>query len=142
LLAGLVDEVIFCDCRRFTVAPAGTSRDNLPATRFLQGDVREVIHNLPPIDVLFYRNDSTGEGGSGVFILGKQWLKAILDRFSPAGGLIITDGSNSGEGLFRKMIRAQGYTRQSWGWRFQPTQAQNWLQTHHLHTIEVTKITQ
>src|SRR5229473_455412 len=43
---------------------------NSPAATFLVRDVREVVDRLPIINVLFYRRDSAGEGGSGVFLLG------------------------------------------------------------------------
>jgi hypothetical protein len=43
-----------------------------------------------------------------VYILGKQWLGRILQHFPDEGGLIITDGSNSGDRIFKKMIRSNG----------------------------------
>jgi hypothetical protein len=71
LLRPYADEVIFCDINKSlrprwqkfanTMAPGGLR----PA--FLIGDAREVISRITRIDVLFYRNDSGGEGGSGVF---------------------------------------------------------------------------
>lgn len=49
--------------------------------RFIVGDVREVLPKLPSIDVLFYRRDSSGEGGSGVFVLGDSVLPSCLADF-------------------------------------------------------------
>ncbi len=142
LLTGLVDEIIYCDHRRPRSWSSESKQTEPPAIRLVQGDVKQIIPDLPPIKVFFYRRDSSGEGGSGLYLLGKKWLGEILNHFSPEGGLIITDGSNSGGGLFRKMIRPDGYTRKSWEWRFQPTPEQKWLESHGLHSIEVTRIAQ
>ena len=86
----------------------------MPAASFIVGDVREVLPSLPTIDVLFYRRDSNGEGGSGVYILGDSILPVILGRFSVDGGLIITDGSNSRGGNFTKMTRQSGLRKHGW----------------------------
>ena len=141
-MIGLADEVIYCDLRMPRSWKQQASHDGDPQIRFLRGDVRDKIDELPVIHVLFYRHDSSGEGGSGVYILGKQWLGRILQHFPERGGLIITDGSNSGNSIFRKMIRPGGYTRKQWQCLFRPCQERLWLDTHGLYTIEVTKITQ
>ena len=142
LLTGIVDEIIYCDRKR----PPSWSRDakveRMPVIRFIEDDVKSFIPQLPTISVFFYRRDSSGEGGSGLYLLGKRWLPEILKHFVSEGGLIITDGSNSGGGLYRKMKRPDGYTKESWGWRFQPALKQRWLESHGLNTIEVTKIPQ
>jgi hypothetical protein len=141
LLAPYADEIIFCDRRRY---PAWDTQDESPglaSARFVIGDVREVIGNLPAISLLFYRNDSQGEGGSNVFILGKYRLREILNHFPASGGLIITDGSNSGGGMFRKMSRPTGHAKRAWGWAFHPAADQELLDSYHLHKIEVRKIT-
>ena len=142
LLTELVDEIIYCDRRKPRSWSFESKRIEPPIVRFVQDDAKQFIPKLPPIKVFFYRRDSSGEGGSGLYLLGKKWLEEILRHFSPEGGLIITDGSNSRSGLFRKMIRPDGYTRNSWGWRFRPALEQNWLESHGLHSIEVTKITE
>jgi hypothetical protein len=90
--------------------------------------------------VLFYRRDSTGEGGSGIFILGKHILEKILHHFPDQGGYIVTDGSNRGSGIFRKMIRHGGYTRKSWKMHFMLSQEQPWIEDLGLYKIEVKRI--
>lgn len=142
LLAQYVDEIIFCDRRTFRAWHVQENTTSLPSAHFVTGDVRDIIRTLPSVSLLFYRGDSKGEGGSGIFILGKLWLREILEHFPDIGGLIITDGSNSGGGMFRKMTRTSGHTKIAWGWTFQPAPDQELLPTHHLHKIEVTKITQ
>lgn len=140
LLNGLVDEIVYCDVRQPDQWVKYESLNDLPTIRFIRGDVRERIDCLPSIHILFYRNDSSGEGGSGVYILGKQWLDRILQHFPDEGGLIITDGSNSGSGIFKKMIRPGGYIRKSWQCQFLPSEEQPWLETHGLYKIEVKRI--
>lgn len=142
LLTGLVDEIIYCDLRKPRSWTRNVEASDTPVIRFVQGDVKRFIHQLPCITVFFYRRDSPGEGGSGLYLLGKLWLGEILKHFSPDGGLIISDGSNSRSGLFRKMTRPGGYVRESWGWRFRPAPEQPWLESHGLHTIQVSRITQ
>jgi hypothetical protein len=106
-LAGLVDEIVYCD-----ISP--DLRDDpscgleLPRRSFLRMDVRDAIDIIERIDVLFYRRDGTVEGGSGVFILGSTVLPSILRKMSGHGSIIVTDGSNSRGGIFRKMRRASG----------------------------------
>ena len=75
----------------------------VPRPSFKIGDAREIISNIAVIDVLFYRRDSNGEGGSGLFVLGDAFLPHILKRFPSEGGLIITDGSNSRGSNFKRM---------------------------------------
>lgn len=116
-------------------------RVDAPNIRFIQGNVRDEIGKLPVINILFYRRDSSGEGGSGVYVLGKRWLGRILQHFPDSGGLIITDGSNSGNGIFKKMIRLNGYTRKDWQCHFRLYQDQSLLETQRLYTIEVIKTT-
>jgi hypothetical protein len=141
LLTGLVDEMIYCDLRKPTSWDKEAIVDSTPAIRFVCEDATRFIPQLPVIDVFFYRRDSSGEGGSGLYLLGKRWLPQILDRFASEGGLIIADGSNSGGGMFQKMTRPGGYAKESWGWRFRPTPDQPWLESHGLHIISVSRIT-
>jgi hypothetical protein len=111
-------------------------RSGLPTSTFIVGDVREIVPSLPSINVLFYRRDGVGEGGSGVFILGDSVLPHILKRFPAEGGLIITDGSNSRGGNFRKMIRKNGLNKH--GWNFAKLAEQPLVDTHRLWLISVT----
>jgi len=51
-------------------------------------------NDIEKISIFFYRGDSGGEGGSGVYILSKEKVPKILNKMLN-GGLFITDGSNS-----------------------------------------------
>lgn len=70
----------------------------------------------------------------------KEWLPRILQHFPNEGGLIVTDGSNHGSGVFGKMIRPSGYLRKTWGCQFWPSREQPWLNTHGLHRIEMKRV--
>ncbi|TLD71168.1 hypothetical protein FEM03_09690 [Phragmitibacter flavus] len=138
LLSGIVDEIIFCDIREYeSWEPLATS-PNLPQARFVIMDVRNDLSLLPQIDVFFYRRDSNGEGGSGVFLLSKTYLDKIMRRMNPSGGLLITDGSNRGNGIYKKMLRAGGYTNQAWGKHFQLSPHQDHFEVHGLKKIEIS----
>ena len=50
---------------------------------------------VPDLSVFYYRNDSTGEGGSNQMWLEPVLFHYILERLMN-GGLIVTDGSNGG----------------------------------------------
>jgi hypothetical protein len=102
----------------------------------LIGNVRDVISRLSVINVLFYRRDSAGEGGSGVFVLGDSFLPHILRRFPPEGGLIITDGSNSRGGNFEKMMRSNGMHKH--GWSFTKSCDQPFIESDQLYVVTVT----
>jgi len=101
----------------------------------LSEDVRTVVDRIERIDVLFYRRDSGGEGGSGVFVLGDSFLPRLLGRFSVNGGVLITDGSNSRGGNFKRMTGSSGLTKH--GWHFEQAVDQPFLMKHHLHVISV-----
>lgn len=141
LLAPFADEVIFCDINSRLLPQwrkAVGSGSGVPRASFMIGDVREVIASIEVIDVLFYRGDSPGEGGSGVFVLGDSFLPSILERFSPQGGLIITDGSNSRGSNFERMIRKSGMTK--YGWSFRKSPDQPYVDRYGLHIVEVKHI--
>ena len=118
LLRPYADEVIFCDINKSlqprwqryvnTIALAG------PRPVFLIGDAREIISQTTQMSVLFYRKDSDGEGGSGVLVLGNSFLPQVLRRLPVEGGLIITDGSNSRGGNFKRMIGPNGMHKHGW----------------------------
>lgn len=118
MLKGIVDEVIFCDIKRYPEWNQKLRDTDLPKALFVQQDVRELIPQLPTINVLFYRGDSF-EGGSRINILGQKWLDAIMSHFPDEGGLIITDGTNSRGHIYKKMLRAKGYTRNKLSFHFQ-----------------------
>lgn len=141
LLSGYVDQVIFCDINpnfvdrweNINLEIVGTG---LPTAKFIVGDAKDVVSKLPEIDALFYRRDSTGEGGSELFVLGDMFLRPLLLRFSVNGGFIFTDGSNSRGGNFKKMIRKNGLIKH--GFRFSATTEQPYLAHHGLWRIFVS----
>lgn len=140
LLTGYVDRVIFCDInqnhsKNVKKIMLSDEYKNLPECMFIAGDALTIIDQLPPIDLLFYRRDSTGEGGSGLFILGDIFLKPFLKKLSADGGLIFTDGSNSRGGNFKKMTRTNGLIKH--GWKFSKSDEQPYLVDHHLYKINV-----
>lgn len=57
------------------------------------------LHRVPQLGVFFFRGDTLarGEGSSGVAWLGGELFPQILGKVI-SGGLIVTDGSNVGEG--------------------------------------------
>jgi hypothetical protein len=141
LLSGYVDKIIFCDINprlKTTwnrLLPNGAKR-NLPMAEFIVGDAKEVCSQLSSVDVLFYRRDSTGEGGSALFVLGDMFLRPLLEHFPSNGGLIFTDGSNSRGGNFKRMIRRNGLVKH--GWKFSTTPEQPYLDAHSLWKISVS----
>jgi hypothetical protein len=59
-------------------------------------DARREFDNLPrQLGVFFYRGDGLGEGGSGILWNDAPLLDRMLDKLVN-GGLLVTDGSNSG----------------------------------------------
>ena len=45
-------------------------------------DAWQAVDKLTEIDILFYRRDGMSEGGSGIEVLGNEFLKILLTRFS------------------------------------------------------------
>jgi len=43
-----------------------------------------------PVDVFFHRRDSTGEGGSNLFLLGPELIHSVVESIKP-NGIIVTD---------------------------------------------------
>jgi hypothetical protein len=139
-LAPLVDEILFCDIKRCKAWDHVRDEEGLPKATFIQGDVRELIATLPPLRVLFYRNDSNGESGSGLHIVGRIWLPKILARFDWAGGWIFSDGANSNGGKsFQKLLCSDWHEKPSSGFRFRKVDGFNLSNRHGLpvHAIEV-----
>ncbi len=112
LLAGMVDEIVFCDISHGLKAEWSRIADMLPPgtpkASLMSADALLAVQTIPRVDVLFYRRDSTGEGGSHLFVLGDEFLRHLALKFPPEGGLIITDGSNSRGGNFKRMTRPNG----------------------------------
>lgn len=118
----LADQIIFCDLNDLNRYSYHDPQDDMfyhhdfqHAVRqkydipcsFLQGDFHGIFEQLPIFDVLFYRGDSDGEGGSGIRVLG-DFLPKILSRMLVKRGYIITDGSNSFGNNFKDMQRPEG----------------------------------
>jgi len=127
LLRGFVDTIIFCDTnpnlsRWVEQVAAEVDEPDLPEVQAMIGDARQVLEQVKTINVLFYRRDSNGEGGSGVYVLGDGYMRRLLLHFPPRGGLIITDGSNERGSWYRKMKRKSGFAK--YGWRFAPASDQ------------------
>lgn len=139
ILKSYVDEIIFCDLKKPRSWSKQIQGNVLPKIRFIKGDVREILFQLPPIHLFFYRRDGVGEGGSGIYLLNKKWIPKIMNVFSPNNGFIITDGSNTGDGIFRKMIRPNGYKKEDWNWMLKPSHNQDLLERYNLHKIEVER---
>jgi hypothetical protein len=139
LLRDFADEVVFCDVnpslRQRWKDIAARTAEALPSASFLCEDVRTAVDRLERIDVLFYRSDSGGEGGSGIFILGDSFLPRLLRRLPVHGGYFITDGSNSRGSNFMRMTRPSGLTKH--GWHFRMAAAQPFLAEHSLYVVSV-----
>jgi hypothetical protein len=100
LLSGIVDEVYFCDIKDCTQGRFLQFKNSKPKPVFLHGDMQVQVEKMDVIDVLFYRKDSMGEGGSELLVLHKKILSQILSHFRSSGGRIITDGANSDPTIF------------------------------------------
>ena len=138
LVQPYADRIVFCDIDKSLKSEWQTRTPRSPDSvqaEFRLDDARNVIASMAQIDVLFYRGDSEGEGGSGLFVLGDSVLPSILSKFPKQGGLIITDGSNSRGSNFKRMIRRSGLHKH--GWHFNLAQAQPLLESHGLHIIAV-----
>ena len=143
ILNGMAAEIVFCDVDdRLRVKwqeLAATAPLGSPKATFVIGDALGVVKEMPRIDILFYRRDSDGEGGSGVYVLGDQFLRKLALKFPSQGARIITDGSNSRGSNFGRMIRKRGLAKH--GWRFFPEAEQPFLTGYGLQVIGVEKQT-
>jgi hypothetical protein len=143
LLRRYAEEVIFCDIDPSLLPRwkriVGTEAATEPRPSFLVGDAREVMSHIAVIDVLFYRRDSAGEGGSGLFVLGDSFLPHILERFPSEGGLIITDGANSRGSNFERMIRPSGMSKH--GCLFMKCSDQPYIESDRLYVVTVAPAT-
>lgn len=97
LFKGWIDHLIFCDLHKIPQAGkelqelrAAISKDNLPEASFFLGDVLTALVCIKPVDVFLVRNDSCGEGGSGLALLQAERIRCVLDAIKP-GGLLVTD---------------------------------------------------
>ena len=143
ILAGEVQRIVLCDVnpsleKHWRRIPTINLNDDLPATEFIVDDAFAALSRLAVIDVLFYRRDSGGEGGSGIFVLGDVFLRPLLKRFAPKGGLIITDDSNSRGSNFKRMVRRSGLAKH--GWRFSASSDQPYRAQYGLWRISVVPV--
>jgi hypothetical protein len=93
LLREWVDELIFSDTSLHAHQEFEDSVESYTGAierRFIVGDWRETASSLGRIDLLFYRNDSEGEGGSGISALSREYLPIILGKM-PEVGYIVSD---------------------------------------------------
>lgn len=103
LLGNSKKHYIFCDTRRYRNWHRSTNAET--SVTYLHRDAWQAIEKLPRIDILFYRRDGMGEGGSGIEVLGDQYLSHLFKKFPEDGGWIITDGSNAfGDRLNRLLL--------------------------------------
>lgn len=107
-LTGIADEIIYCDVSTHLRDDPSLVGGSGPRRTFWQKDVRDALRQIPRIDVFFYRRDGTSEGGSGIFVLGREIMPLVLEKMMAESSLFITDGSNSRGGTFRKMKRTAG----------------------------------
>ena len=140
LMRGYVDRIVFCDIRerlhQWKLRQPKEKVEGMPTSEFIVGDAQRVILQIPVIDVLYYRRDSSAEGGSGLYVLGDVFLRPLMAKFSMAGGYIFTDGSNSRGGNFKRMIRKSGMEK--FGRSFSATTEQPYLDSHGLWRIWVS----
>lgn len=143
ILNGYADEIVFCDPDlslkdEFASLVAQREGHRLTA-RLISDGVRRGIQTLERIDILFYRRDSRGEGGSGVLVLAKPFLPSVLEKMPLEGGLIITDGSNRGNHYYRKTFRPQGVKKFGYHLCALPAAEQPFREKG-LHIIKVTHL--
>lgn len=117
ILRNYVDHIIFCDIdpkrlAAFDLFKTKKHFPQIPTCEFYLGDAIECLHSIKKLDVLYYKGDGVGEGGSGVFILGDRVLEWLVPKMANTG-LIITDGSNSRGSNFERMIRPSGLNKHS-----------------------------
>lgn len=143
MLNGYVDEVVFCDpsseVQSAFLALADSSPKNLPKAHLVSDGARRGVETLERIDVLFYRRDGTGGGGSDVLVLAKPFLPTVLNKMPPEGGLIITDGSNRGNHYYQKTFRTQGVTKFGYHLCALPP-AEQPFEKEGLHVIKVVRV--
>lgn len=143
MLNGYADEVVFCDpnpsLRTEFASLMAQRKENFSTARLISDDAERGIEPLERIDVLFYRRDSKGEGGSGLMVLSKLFLPQVLERMPPEGGLIITDGSNRGNHYYRKTFRPQGVKKFGYHLCALPIIEQP-FEEEGLHIIKVTRL--
>ena len=95
ILNSLVDHIIFCDTSKSAKILFDSQESLFPKATFWLKDAVDAIKEINQIDVFFYRSDSSGEGGSGLFFFGDNIFPILVEKFNPKGAMIISDGSVS-----------------------------------------------
>lgn len=105
MLKGWVDHLIFCDIKyvprsnsELVELRKTVNKEALPQASFFLGDALTAMACLRPVDLFFLRQDSDGEGGSALHLLGPDRLPSVVEMIEP-GGLLVTDRMN-GRGWF------------------------------------------
>ena len=102
------EKIIFCDKGNYSFLEFQKIKSLIPKAEFIQGDAIETLLTISNLDVFFYRLDSNGEGGSGIYFFSNQHFEKIVSRLSPNGGFIISDGSNRRGPYWKKLNRTNG----------------------------------
>jgi hypothetical protein len=142
LLAKYAELVLFCDVKASNLREYDQwSRQHARAspieTRFSRQSVWKLLATSPKLTTFFYRRDSSGEGGSGIQVFGDEFMSLLMSKFSSIG-YIISDGSNSVDGIFSQMLSMQGLER--YGYIFSSSCEQPFLDEFKLHLIEVRQL--
>ena len=113
ILNSLVDHIIFCDISKSAKILFDSQESLYPKATFWLKDALEAIKEINQIDVFFYRSDSAGEGGSGLFFFGDNIFPLLVEKFNSKGALIISDGSNARGANWRKIKSNNGAIKYS-----------------------------
>lgn len=97
-LDGLVENIVFCDLR-----PPSIKRPTPQKSKmfFFKSDFEVLLEEITNINILYYRRDGCGEGGSCLPVMGELLYK-ILPKMQ-SNSLIITDGSNADKELWHRL---------------------------------------
>ena len=109
ILAGQVDHIIFCDRSAQDGWNGFRHSENFvhskfPSFEFRVGPWRKVVSKIDPFDLLFYRRDSEGEGGSGDSAISTDALQLLFGHMSDPCW-IITDGKYDPDCLVESVVQ-------------------------------------
>lgn len=135
MLKGYVEHFIFCDiacvprgARELREIHDAVAAEGLPNPSFLLGDAIFANECLRPVDMMFLRRDSAGEGGSGLCLLGRDRLRNTLSMIV-AGGLLVTDQRNGGD-WFNAMVSGRCEELNEGGRKLRLSSDQPWLDSN------------
>lgn len=142
ILLPYADTVLFCDVKtsnqREYIRWSRHGSGCMPIeTQFSRESVWKLLLNFPELTTFFYRKDSSGEGGSGIKVFGDEFMSLLMTKFA-LSGYIISDGSNSVDGIFQQMISRKGLER--YGYFFSLSVEQPFKAEYELHLIEVRRL--